>query len=341
MEGMEQERRQKVLTITVPSYNVEAYLEECLDSFLCEEVMEDIEVLVVNDGSTDSTADIASRYEKLYPRTFRLITKENGGHGSTINTGVKEACGCYFKVVDGDDWVNAASFVRLVNYLKGRPADIVASNYTWIDHATKRPTSRQEYPYQNIEYGKIYPFADIVGKAFIDMHAMTIKTDLIRKANTPIDEHTFYVDMEFVAFPIPYVETVAFFEDAVYQYRLGLPGQSMSIQKMQKNMKNHMRVLMRLNHYYHQVEKGLSKDKKTYINTVVASMLTSQIKIYVSFPLGSGMRKEAMRLEAYFYKHNREAFDLVKNPAVILMRKTRYLMFPLVVAAFKGRRSSF
>lgn len=341
MEGMEKEGKQKILTVTVPSYNVEGYLEECLESFVCKTVLEDIEVLIVNDGSTDATADVARRYEEAYPQTFRLITKENGGHGSTINTGVAQAAGIYFKVVDGDDWVDSKCFARLVEYLKEKPADIEASNYTWIDHATKRPTKRQEYPYEDIEYGCVYPFSDIVDKVFIDMHAMTIKTDLVRKANKPIDEHTFYVDMEFVAFPIPYVETVAFFEDAVYQYRLGLPGQSMSIQKMQKNMKNHMRVLMRLNRYYHQVEEWLSTDKKTYINKVVASMLSSQIKIYVSFPLGSGMRRQAMRLEAYFYRHNREAFDLVKNPAVVLMRKTRYLTFPLVVAAFKGRRSSF
>ena len=229
---MEKEQKQKVLTVTVPSYNVEAYLEECLESFVRGDALEDVEVLVVNDGSTDGTADIARRYEEKYPQTFHLITKENGGHGSTINTGVANARGRYFKVVDGDDWVDSGSFVRLVEYLKGNPADVVASNYTWIDHATKRPTKRQEYPYENIEYGRVYPFADIVDKVFIDMHAMTIRTDLIRKANMPIDEHTFYVDMEFVAFPIPYVETVAFFEDAVYQYRLGLPGQSMSIQKM-------------------------------------------------------------------------------------------------------------
>ena len=332
---------QKILTITVPSYNVEKYLEDTLESFVNSEVMDDIEVLIVNDGSSDATAEIAMRYEEKYPQTFRLITKENGGHGSTINTGVAEAKGLYFKVVDGDDWVDPRAFIRLVQYLKEQPADIVASNYTWIDHTTKLPTKRQEYPYRNIEYGKVYPFAEIVGKAFIDMHAMTVKTECVRAAQAPIDEHTFYVDMEYVAFPIPYVETVCFFEPAVYQYRLGLPNQSMSIQKMQKNLKNHMRVLMRLNHYFEQVKEQTSADKRTYINSVVASMLTSQIKIYISFPLGSGMRKEAMRLDAYFYRHNREAYELVKNPAVLLMRKTRYLAFPLVVAAFKGRRNSF
>ncbi len=78
---------------------------------------------------------------------------------------------------------------------------------------------------KKIEYNKLYKFEDIVGKTIIDMHATTVKTELFRKANEQIDEHTFYVDVEFIAFPIPYVRTVYFIEDPVYQYRLGLPGQ--------------------------------------------------------------------------------------------------------------------
>ena len=93
---------EKILTVTIPSYNVEAYLEDCLESFVNSEVMDDIEVLIVNDGSSDNTAKIAQRYVDKYENTFRLINKENGGHGSTINTGVREAKGKYFKVVDED-----------------------------------------------------------------------------------------------------------------------------------------------------------------------------------------------------------------------------------------------
>ena len=236
---------EKILTITIPSYNVEAYLEECLESFVNSEVMDDIEVLIVNDGSSDNTTKIAQRYVDKYENTFRLINKENGGHGSTINTGIREAKGKYFKVVDGDDWVDTRSFIRLVKVLKESDADIVASNYTWINHTTRLPEKRQEYPFEKIEYNKLYKFEEIVGKTIIDMHATTVKTELFRMADEQIDEHTFYVDVEFIAFPIPYVRTVYFIEEPVYQYRLGLPGQSMSIQKMQKNLKNHLRVLMR------------------------------------------------------------------------------------------------
>ena len=133
----------KILTITIPSYNVEAYLEDCLESFVNSEVMDDIEVLIVNDGSSDRTEEIARRYESKYPNTYRLINKENGGHGSTINTGAAEAKGKYFKVVDGDDWVDTRSFIHLVKVLKKIDADIVASNYTWINHTTKMPEERQ------------------------------------------------------------------------------------------------------------------------------------------------------------------------------------------------------
>ena len=121
---------EKILTVTIPSYNVEAYLEDCLESFVNSEVMDDIEVLIVNDGSSDNTVKIAQRYVDKYENTFRLINKENGGHGSTINTGVREAKGKYFKVVDGDDWVDTRSFIHLVKVLKESDADIVASNYT-------------------------------------------------------------------------------------------------------------------------------------------------------------------------------------------------------------------
>lgn len=203
----------KILTITIPSYNVEAYLEDCLESFVNSEVMDDIEVLIVNDGSSDRTEEIAKRYESKYPNTYRLINKENGGHGSTINTGAAEAKGKYFKVVDGDDWVDTRSFIHLVKVLKEIDADIVASNYTWINHTTKMPEERQEHPFEKIEYNRMYNFEEIVGKTIIDMHATTVKTELYRKAGEQIDEHTFYVDVEFIAFPIPYVQTVYFIED--------------------------------------------------------------------------------------------------------------------------------
>lgn len=109
----------KLLTVVIPSYNVEKFLNQTLDSFVCDEsVMKKFEVIVVDDGSKDNTAKIGKEYADKYPDTFRVISKENGGHGSTINCGIRNAVGKYFKVVDGDDWVNTADFVKLVEELE-------------------------------------------------------------------------------------------------------------------------------------------------------------------------------------------------------------------------------
>lgn len=331
----------KILTVVVPSYNVEAYLEEGLKSFIHPEIMEDIEVLIVNDGSLDGTEAIGKRYEQLYPNTFRVITKENGGHGSTINRGIAEAEGMYFKVVDGDDWVDTKNFCCLVKMLKRVNVDVLGSNYTMIDDQTRKPSKLQEHPFDGLEYGRVYQLEEIVGKTTVPMHAMTIKTELLRKMKVQIDEHMFYVDMEYITFPIPYVKTFLFIEPSVYRYRLGLPNQSMSIKKMQSNLKNHLHVLLRLQRYMENMDDCLTDAQRAYMNDILGWMIGSQMKIYISFPLGSGMRKEAMRLDAYMKHKNPAAWNSVKNKAVWLLRYSDFLLFPAAVLAFRYRRNSY
>ena len=282
---------EKILTVVVPSYNVEAYLEEGLNSLIHPDIMEDMEVLIINDGSMDRTEEIGKQYEAEYPRLFRVITKENGGHGSTINKGIEEAAGKYFKVLDGDDWVDTENFRRLVKMLKRLDVDVVGSNYTMVDHTTRRPAKLQEYPFEKVEYGRIYHLEEVVGKVTVPMHAMTIKTELLRKMKVKIDEHMFYVDMEYITFPMPYVDTLIFLEPSVYRYRLGLPNQSMSIKKMQANLKNHLHVLLRLEKYVERMDAKLSEAQRQYINEIIGWMIGSQMKIYISFPLRNGMRK--------------------------------------------------
>ena len=139
---------EKVLTVVVPSYNVEAYLADTLKSFIHPDIMEEVEVLIVNDESTDSTEEIGRSFEVRYPQTFRVITKKNGGHGSTINRGIQEAAGRYFKVVDGDDWVDTENFRKLVKMLKRLDVDVIRNNYTWVDHETNLTTKPQERPFE-------------------------------------------------------------------------------------------------------------------------------------------------------------------------------------------------
>ena len=333
--------KEKILSVSIASYNVEAYLEECLESFVNSKVMDDLEVLVIDDGSSDSSPEIAQWYADKFPDTFRLIRKENGGHGSTINKGIEVASGKYFKVVDGDDWVNTGNLIRLVEKLKTVDSDIVATNYTWINCETKLPEKRQEDPFRDLEYGREYQFDEIADRTIIDMHAMAVKTELLREMNEKIDEHTFYVDVEYILFPIPYVKTVLFLEEDVYQYRLGMPGQSMSIKKMQKNLKNHLKVLFRINDYCEKMKDKATPAQMNYMNRIVAQTLVSQMKIYISFPLDRKMKKNIIKLDSYFYYHNRDAYDKVANRAVWLLRRTNYRLYPLAVLAFRNRRNSY
>ena len=127
---------EKILTITVPAYNVEKFLEKTLDSSLVKEILDEIEVLVVDDGSGDGTAAIGRKYQERYPGSFRLISKENGGHGSTINRGIQEARGKYFKLVDGDDWVDNSGLRELNRRLRTCEADYVFTNYYVVNDGT-------------------------------------------------------------------------------------------------------------------------------------------------------------------------------------------------------------
>ena len=110
------EGKMKLLTITIPSYNSEAYMRNCIESLLPGG--EDVEILVVDDGSGDRTGEIADEYEKRYPGIVRAIHQENGGHGAAVNTGLEHASGLYFKVVDSDDWVKESVYRTILQTLR-------------------------------------------------------------------------------------------------------------------------------------------------------------------------------------------------------------------------------
>ena len=130
----------KLLSIAIPSYNSEDYLENCIKSLLPGG--EDVEILVVDDGSKDMTSEIADAYEKKYPGIVRAIHQENGGHGAAVNTGIENARGLYFKVVDSDDWVDLDSYLVILSKLKelvvGREMlDMMISNFVYEKEGAK------------------------------------------------------------------------------------------------------------------------------------------------------------------------------------------------------------
>ena len=128
----------KILTIVIPTYNMEKYLDKCLSSLIMPRNMDDLEVLIVNDGSKDSSLQIARRYEALYPQTFIVIDKDNGNYGSCINCGLKNASGKYFKVLDADDSYNTENLCNYLDFLRYLDIDLIMSDFLIIDQSNDK-----------------------------------------------------------------------------------------------------------------------------------------------------------------------------------------------------------
>lgn len=270
----------KILTVVIPSYNVELFLEKTVQSFLADEILDDIEILIVNDGSKDGTRNIALKYEKSYPQSIKLVDKENGGHGSTINTGLSLANGKYFRVVDGDDWVDTKAFVSFVKKLKTIDTDMVITPFNEVYIPSMRVVKRN---IENIQMNRVYELSEVLSKMgdYYQMHAITFRTDII-KNKLRITEKCFYVDQEYILLPLKSVKNVMFLEDSIYQYRLGDENQSMSVTSKQKNRDMHKKVVMRLLEEYETEKENMTNEQNEFFMKRLTGLIYTQLDIYFS-----------------------------------------------------------
>lgn len=270
---------EKLLSISIAAYNVADVIEKCLDSFVAAKTLKQIEVIVVDDGSKDNTADIVRTYVEKYPESIRLITKENGGHGSTINAALAVASGRYFKIVDGDDWVDPEGLDSLVAFLQETDVDLLFNNYNEVypDHTVLKDV-RHDY-----ELNRVYSFEDMDPNQYIQMHASTVKLSAYRSVAEPISEHCFYVDTEFVYFIAMATETIVFHDACVYQYRLGQEGQSVSPQGKYNHIEDLMHISERMASIYttHPVE---GRVKKQFLFYLISSRVDMSLRWGMNFP---------------------------------------------------------
>ena len=259
----------KVLTISIAAYNVEKWLRKTLDSLIVESVMDDVEVLIVNDGSTDNTETIAKEYENKYPKTFRLINKENGGYGSTINRSVIEAKGKYFKQLDGDDWFYSGNLEQYINILKNTDADRVVTSF--IRHNESTLEEKEEDCLPDLPEG-LYDIEDITFKDYLNMHSSAFRTELLRKIPA-ITEHCFYTDLELTCYPVMLEKKYYVRHKPVYVYRIGREGQSVSIKSLCDHYKDHETVLKNLFKVYKKIDhKDRSRKKFLYIRLWIETL---------------------------------------------------------------------
>ncbi len=291
----------KILSISVAAYNMEKLIRQNLDSFVSSPVANDVEVLVINDGSKDSTADIVMEYQQKYPETVKLVNQENAGPGSTVNRGIEHATGKYFRMVDADDWVDDG-FVTYVEALKANDVDMVITDYTEVDNESGQQFFKKT---EGIEAGKVLNFDDVCESLLVPMHAVTFRTSILKDNNIRLF-NGFYTDIQYLLFPCPYVNTVMYVDCNVYMYRISLSGQSMAIGSMQRNIKMHDAMLWSIVELYNNTKNSRPKVAKYILNRLMV-VTGCQLSTLLSFEPDSARKAD---LFAYFNKLKTESPDV-------------------------------
>lgn len=267
----------KLLSVAVPCYNSAEYMSHAIETLLTGG--EEMEIIIVNDGSKDDTAKIADEFAKKYPEIIKSVHQENGGHGEAVNTGLKNATGLYFKVVDSDDWVNEAALREVLSTIKeivsnGQSLDLFIANYVYekpsinkhkvIDYRTALPQNKI-FTWSNIMYFK--------QSQNIIMHAAIYRTKLLKDCGLKLPKHTFYVDNIFVYQPLPYVKTMYYLDVDLYRYFIGRDDQSVNEKNMIKRIDQQIKIT-KIMIDTHDVTQIKNKKLRNYMIKYLTMMLT-------------------------------------------------------------------
>ena len=260
----------KLISFTVPCYNSQVYMKKCIDSLLTGG--RDVEIIIVNDGSKDGTLKLANEYKENYPDTVKVIDKENGGHGSGVNAGLKAAEGLYFKVVDSGDWLDTDALNELLGVIKlhlseGRLPDLYVTNFIYdrVYDGTKHVSSYEK----KMPQGKIFGWDGVKKFRFSHMmlmHALLYKRESLLKSGTRLPEHTFYVDNIFAYKPLPFMQTVYYLNVDLYHYFIGRADQSVNRKNIIARYEQQLLVMREMTDAYSWDEiKKMPKGLKNYM----------------------------------------------------------------------------
>lgn len=255
------------LTVTVPAYNAGHQLARCVESLVRVAPPGSLEVLVVDDGSNDGTPAVAAALTQRWPDVVRVVTQENRGHGGAVNTGLKEARGRYFRVVDADDWVDSHAFAAQLRALPGETTDVLLTDYAEVTDDAAAP--RTVDLFGRLTVGATCWFDTLTDPAYgltswgSILSTSTFRTEVLRRARLSLSERSAYVDMEYCTLGLEHVETLKYLGLDVYRYSLGAAGQSVSTESFSRRYKQHEAVIFRLCDFVR--DTPLSDAKRRYV----------------------------------------------------------------------------
>lgn len=236
----------KLLSVIVPCYNSQDYMRYCIESLLPGG--ENVEILIVNDGSSDKTGDIAEEYAATYPDMIKSIHQANGGHGEAVNTGIRHASGIYIKVVDSDDWVDTRAYLKILAVLKrfvteGKMLDLLVTNFVYEKEGSKY---KKVMKYDNVLPENAMFTWDEIGRfrkgQYLMMHSLMYRTAVLRECGLVLPKHTFYVDNLYVTSPLPYVKRIFYLDVDFYRYYIGRTDQSVNEKVMITRIDQQLKV---------------------------------------------------------------------------------------------------
>ena len=309
----------KILTIAIPSYNSMDYMRNCIESLLPGG--EDVEILIVDDGSKDETPAIADEYEAKYPGIIRAIHQENGGHGEAVNAGIRNATGLYFKVVDSDDWVDAEAYQKILAFLKEavkeeEPLDMLLSNYVYEKVGAKHK--------KVIQYHSILPENRYFGWEEIGhfhasqnilMHSVIYRTQLLKDCGLQLPKHTFYVDNLYIFEPMIHVKKLMYLNVDLYHYYIGREGQSVNEKTMMKRIDQQMLVNRTLIQFFSENRKELPPQMYRFLFQYLDMMMCVASSICV------------VSKDKELYKKKKELWKYLKDTDAELYKELRTTLF--------------
>lgn len=331
----------KILTIVIPSYNTESFIDKNMRTFLDERLYEKVEVLIINDGSKDRTAEVAKKYEDQYSGYIRLINKENGGHGSVINLGIKEAQGKYFKVIDADDWVNTENLVRLVLDLEQTSADVVINPHMTINQITQKEAICDYKEIQTLLPESSFELL-INRNIHLVLHSITYRTSILRENHIEFTEKCFYEDWQYDLYPVPYLKTVTVLDYPVYWYLIGQKAQSVDAKNALKNVEMSYKVIGDAIERYSKVEYQLNDPSLNgYVQDSICEFIRSIYNIYLRNYKEKDIDKKMIEMDKKIKLLSSEFYSLVgeKNRYITLLRLNNRVIFFMIAVLLKIYKS--
>ena len=274
-----------VLSVVIPSYNMEKFLDGSLKKLTASSYLPDIEIIVVNDGSKDRTSEIAHKYKVLYPESVVVVDKENGHYGSCLNVAMSMARGTYFRILDADDWFETKDLDAFVEKLLHCEADLVVTLRVEANYDKQNILQKEYRPIKNVEYGKVYDIhqfsiSEHSKDVEFNMHSMTYKTEILRETKLVFPTSICYTDMLYFMVPLIRAHTMVIYDIYLYNYLLDREGNSTNMKSLCMNLSHINKVLICMFEYLDtlnlQALTSVMKDNLyRYINEALAMFIIS------------------------------------------------------------------